>query len=145
MADAGRESRRGAGPSFGIAEVTGVSMVPTLLHGDQLLVHYGAPLRPGNVAVLRHPLQQDLLIVKRLIERQDGGWWVLGDNLDAEGDSRVFGAVPAELVLGRVRARYRPVTPGRQRSAGVVLSWLFSAVRPVSSSVRSASRRLRAR
>ncbi|MFG2644340.1 nickel-type superoxide dismutase maturation protease [Streptomyces sp. NPDC048370] len=144
MADARPEPGRGAGPPFGIAEVTGVSMVPTLLHGDQLLVHYGARLRPGNVAVLRHPLQQDLLIVKRLIERQGGGWWVLGDNPDAEGDSRVFGVVPGELVLGRVRARYRPVTPGRQRSAGVVLSWLFSAVRPVSS-VRSASRRLRAR
>lgn len=144
MTEAGREPGRGAGPLFGIAEVTGVSMVPTLLHGDQLLVHYGGRLRPGSVAVLRHPLQQDLLIVKRLIERQDAGWWVLGDNPDAEGDSRVFGAVPPELVLGRVRARYRPVTPGRQRSVGVVLSWLFSALRPVGS-VRSASRRLRAR
>ncbi|WP_137993402.1 nickel-type superoxide dismutase maturation protease [Streptomyces vilmorinianum] len=144
MTDAGREPGRGSGPLFGIAEVTGVSMVPTLLHGDQLLVHYGARLRPGSVAVLRHPLQQDLLIVKRLIERQGAGWWVLGDNPDTEGDSRVFGAVPAELVLGRVRARYRPLTPGRQRSAGVVFPWLLSAVRPVRSA-RSASRRLRAR
>ncbi|MFC8506073.1 nickel-type superoxide dismutase maturation protease [Streptomyces sp. NPDC057411] len=138
------ESGREPGAPFGIAEVTGVSMVPTLLHGDQLFVQYGARLRPGNVAVLRHPLQQDLLIVKRLIERRDGGWWVLGDNPDAEGDSRVFGVVPAQLVLGRVRARYRPVTPGRQRSIGVLLAWLVSAVRPVRS-VRSASRRLRAR
>ncbi|MFE5512846.1 nickel-type superoxide dismutase maturation protease [Streptomyces sp. NPDC056529] len=144
MSGSGRERAAEAGPPFGIAEVTGVSMVPTLLHGDRLLVHYGGRLRPGNVAVLRHPLQQDLLVVKRLIERRDGGWWVLGDNRDTEGDSRVFGAVPPELVLGRVRARYRPVTPGRQRSAGVVLSWLVSCVRPVWS-VRSASRRLRAR
>lgn len=141
MREPGREGTAEAGPPFGLAEVTGVSMVPTLLHGDQLLVHYGGRLRPGCVAVVRHPLQQDLLIVKRLIERRDGGWWVLGDNPDAEGDSRVFGAVPPELVLGRVRARYRPPTPGRQRSPGVTLSWLFSAVRPV----RSASRRLRAR
>ncbi|QGZ50927.1 nickel-type superoxide dismutase maturation protease [Streptomyces sp. QHH-9511] len=151
MTETGREPGRGSGPLFGIAEVTGVSMVPTLLHGDQLLVHYGGRLRPGSVAVLRHPLQQDLLIVKRLIERQGAGWWVLGDNPDTEGDSRVFGAVPPELVLGRVRARYRPVTPGRRRSPLVVLSWLFSAVRPVwsssrpSRSLRSASRRLRAR
>ncbi|MFC8895346.1 nickel-type superoxide dismutase maturation protease [Streptomyces cinereoruber] len=144
MSGSGRERAGEAGASFGIAEVTGVSMVPTLLHGDRLLVHYGGRLRPGCVAVLRHPLQQDLLVVKRLIERRDGGWWVLGDNPDAEGDSRVFGAVPPELVLGRVRARYRPVTPGRQRSAGVVLAWLASCVRPVWS-VRSASRRLRAR
>ncbi|MER8046454.1 nickel-type superoxide dismutase maturation protease [Streptomyces sp. NPDC094032] len=140
MVGSGREP----GAPFGIAEVTGVSMVPTLLHGDQLFVQYGARLRPGNVAVLRHPLQQDLLIVKRLAEWRDGGWWVLGDNPDAEGDSRVFGVVPAPLVLGRVRVRYRPVTPGRQRSIGVVLAWLVSAVRPVRSA-RSASRRLRAR
>ncbi|MFE0642576.1 nickel-type superoxide dismutase maturation protease [Streptomyces sp. NPDC058877] len=144
MTGSGRDRGAEVAAPFGIAEVTGVSMVPTLLHGDQLLVQYGARLRAGCVAVLRHPLQQDLLIVKRLIERRDGGWWVLGDNPDAEGDSRVFGAVPPELVLGRVRARYRPVTPGRQRSLGVRLSWLVSSVRPVRSD-RSASRRLRAR
>ncbi|GAA1351597.1 nickel-type superoxide dismutase maturation protease [Streptomyces beijiangensis] len=131
---------------LGIAEVVGPSMVPTLRHGDQVLVHYGAPLRPGDVTVLRHPLQQDLLIVKRLIERrEDGGWWVLGDS-PAENalDSRVFGTVPEELVLGRVRGRYRPVEAGRRRSVGVVLGWLYQSVRPVLSD-RDVSRRLRAR
>ncbi|MGW7050731.1 nickel-type superoxide dismutase maturation protease [Streptomyces sp. NPDC054887] len=130
---------------FGVAEVTGPSMVPTLRHRDQLLVHYGGRLRVGDVAVLRHPLQQDLLIVKRLVDRRDAGWWVLGDNPDAEVvDSRAFGVVPADMVLGRVRARYRPIRAGRQRSAVVVLSWLVSAVRPVLAD-RSVSRRLRAR
>lgn len=140
-------TERGRGPllPFGVAEVTGPSMVPTLHHGDRLLVHYGAPPRPGGVAVLRHPLQQDLLIVKRLVERRDGGWWVLGDNQAAEAvDSRSFGTVPTELVLGQVRARYRGIRPGRQRSAGVVVAWLLSAVRPVLAD-RSVSRRLRAR
>ncbi|UUS32907.1 MULTISPECIES: nickel-type superoxide dismutase maturation protease [Streptomyces] len=138
---------RGRGPLFpyGVAEVTGPSMVPTLRHGDRLLVRYGAPPRPGAVAVLRHPFRQDLLIVKRLVERRDGGWWVLGDNTDAEAaDSRTFGTVPAGLVLGLVRARYRGIRPGRQRSAAVVLAWLVSAVRPVPAD-RSLSRRLRAR
>ncbi|MEU7279634.1 nickel-type superoxide dismutase maturation protease [Streptomyces sp. NPDC045431] len=139
------EQGRGTRVSFGIAEVTGVSMVPTLRHGDQLLVHYGAELRAGDVAVLRHPLQQDLLVVKRLAERRADGWWVLGDNPDADVvDSRAFGAVPVELVLGRVRIRYRGIRPGRQRSLGVVLAWLVSAVRPVPAD-RSVSRRLRAR
>ena len=62
-------------------EVTGPSMVPTLHHGDRLLVQYGARVRPGDVVVLRHPFQQDLLVVKRATERREGGWWVLGDNL----------------------------------------------------------------
>ncbi|MGN9792581.1 nickel-type superoxide dismutase maturation protease [Streptomyces sp. OZ13] len=139
MTEQGREPRA----RFGVAEVTGPSMVPTLVHGDQLLVDYRALLRVGDVAVLRHPLQQDLLIVKRLAERRDGGWWVLGDNPGADGDSRVFGVVPPELLLGRVRSRFRPL--GRdQRSVTGVVSWLVSAVRPVGPD-RSLSRRLRAR
>lgn len=130
---------------FRIAEVTGLSMVPTLLHGDRLLVRHRAVLRAGDVAVMRHPLQQDLLIVKRLVERREGGWWVLGDNQDDEVvDSRAFGTVPDDLVLGRVCLRYRPIAAGRQRSVGVVLSWVLSAVRPVFSD-RDVSRRLRAR
>ncbi|MFJ6635733.1 nickel-type superoxide dismutase maturation protease [Streptomyces sp. NPDC091376] len=139
MTEQGREPRA----LFGIAEVTGPSMYPTLAHGDRLLVHYGAGVGPGDVAVLRHPLQQDLLIVKRLVERREGGWWVLGDNPHAEGDSRVFGAVPEDLLLGRVRARYRP-HPRGQASVTGVLAWAVSAVRPVLSD-RSVSRRLRAR
>ncbi|GHH54392.1 nickel-type superoxide dismutase maturation protease [Streptomyces candidus] len=130
---------------LGLAEVSGLSMVPTLLHRDQVLVHYGAEVRPGDVVVMRHPLQQDLLIIKRVVDRREGGWWVLGDNPDDEVvDSRSFGPVPPSMVLGRVRARYRPLQAGRQRSVGAVMSWAFSAVRPVPAD-RSVSRRLRAR
>ncbi|WP_405998566.1 nickel-type superoxide dismutase maturation protease [Streptomyces sp. NBC_00829] len=139
MTEQGREPKA----PFGVAEVTGPSMYPTLKHGDQLLVHYGTEVRPGDVAVLRHPLQQDLLIVKRLVERREDGWWVLGDNPGAEGDSRLFGTVPHELLLGRVRGRYRPRARD-QRSVRGIASWAFSAVRPVLSD-RSVSRRLRAR
>lgn len=139
MTEQGREPK----VPFGVAEVTGPSMYPTLKHGDQLLVHYGAEVKPGDIAVLRHPLQQDLLIVKRLVERRDEGWWVLGDNPGAEGDSRLFGTVPPELLLGRVRGRYRPLADGQRSVLGTV-SWVFSALRPVLCD-RSVSRRLRAR
>ncbi|MFF5341012.1 nickel-type superoxide dismutase maturation protease [Streptomyces althioticus] len=128
---------------FGVAEVTGPSMVPTLHHGDRLLVHYGARVRRGDVIVLRHPFQQDLLVVKRAAERRGGGWWVLGDNAYAGGDSTDYGVVPDELVLGRVRFRYRPRSTAR-RSPPALLVWLLTSVRPVLSD-RSASRRLRAR
>ncbi|MEU5365932.1 nickel-type superoxide dismutase maturation protease [Streptomyces sp. NPDC005925] len=128
---------------FGPAEVTGPSMVPTLHHGDRLLVHWGAGVRPGDVVVLRHPFQQDLLVVKRAAERREGGWWVLGDNAYAGGDSTDFGVVPEELVLGRVRFRYRPRRAG-QRSPLALVRWVLSAARPVFPD-RSASRRLRAR
>ncbi|MFR0358181.1 nickel-type superoxide dismutase maturation protease [Streptomyces sediminimaris] len=128
---------------FGTAEVTGPSMVPTLHHGDRLVVHYGARIRPGDVIILRHPFQQDLLVVKRAAERRDGGWWVLGDNSYAGGDSTDYGTVPEELVLGKVRFRYRPLK-GVQRSPFALARWVLSAARPVLPD-RSAARRLRAR
>ncbi|MEU7060424.1 nickel-type superoxide dismutase maturation protease [Streptomyces sp. NPDC046197] len=135
--------RRGAVLPFGLAEVTGPSMVPTLYHGDRLVVQYGARVRPGDVVVLRHPFQQDLLVVKRAAERREGGWWVLGDNTYAGGDSTDYGTVPEDLVLGKVWLRYRPRKPA-QRSPLALVRWAVSAARPVLTD-RSASRRLRAR
>ncbi|MBM7441275.1 nickel-type superoxide dismutase maturation protease [Streptomyces sp. HB132] len=136
-------SGRAACKPFQVVEVTGPSMVPTLYHGDWLLVQRGAPVRPGDVVILRHPFQQDLLVVKRAAERRDRGWWVLGDNAYAGGDSTDYGTVPDELVLARVRARYRPLRKD-QRSVLGLLGWVVSAVRRVSPE-RSVSRRLRAR
>ncbi|TBO54453.1 nickel-type superoxide dismutase maturation protease [Streptomyces kasugaensis] len=118
-------------------------MVPTLRPGDQLVVQYGAAVRPGDVVVLRHPFRQDLLIVKRAVERRDGGWWVQGDNPYVENDSREFGTVPDELVIARAWVRVRP-PHGVQRSPRAALSWVLSAVRPVRAD-RSLARRLRAR
>ncbi|MEN3583116.1 MULTISPECIES: nickel-type superoxide dismutase maturation protease [unclassified Streptomyces] len=141
------EPSRGPGAAggplpLGPAEVTGPSMVPTLRHGDLLLVHWGARVRPGDIVVLRHPFQQDLLVVKRAVERRGAGWWVLADNPYAGGDSTDYGVVPRELVLGRARLRFRPRTD--QRSPSAWLGWALSAVRPLSPT-RPAASRLRAR
>ncbi|MBP2405130.1 nickel-type superoxide dismutase maturation protease [Streptomyces netropsis] len=136
---------------IGLAEVYNPSMVPTLNPGDQILVQYGATVRPGDVVVLRHPFRQDLLIVKRAVERRAGGWWVVGDNPLVENDSREFGTVPDEFVVARARLRLRRPPGAGQRSAVALLSWIASAVRPLTaepSSGRTASwlsRRLRAR
>lgn len=144
MPELSQETERGrAGAIFGLAEVTGPSMVPTLHHGDRLLLRYGVALRPGDVVVLRHPFQQDLLVVKRAVERREGGWWVLADNPYAGGDSTDYGVVPDELILGRALFRYRPLKSG-QRSPVALARWAFSAARPLLPD-RSASRRLRAR
>ncbi|MEV0220177.1 nickel-type superoxide dismutase maturation protease [Streptomyces sp. NPDC050704] len=144
MPELSQETERGRTvPPFGRAEVTGPSMVPTLHHGDWLLVQYGARIRPGDVVVLRHPFQQDLLVVKRAAERREGGWWVLGDNAYAGGDSTDYGTVPEELVLAKVWFRYRPLKKD-QRSPLALARWALSAARPVLSD-RSASRRFRAR
>ncbi|MET7516334.1 nickel-type superoxide dismutase maturation protease [Streptomyces sp. NPDC005480] len=147
MPETAEETREARVP-FQIIEVDGPSMVPTLYPGDWMLVQHGARVRPGDVVILRHPFQQDLLVVKRISERREGGWWVLGDNPDAGGDSEVYGTVPDDLVLAKVRGRLRRRKPWvegeRQRSVAAVAAWAFSALRPVLSD-RSASARLRAR
>ncbi len=93
---------------FGVIDVAGPSMVPTLRDGDLVVVRYGARIRSGAVVVFRHPFQQDLRLVKRADGRRPGGWWLLSDNRPVDSDSRQFGAVPEELVLGRVLLRVRP-------------------------------------
>ncbi|MGW2820411.1 nickel-type superoxide dismutase maturation protease [Streptomyces sp. NPDC001443] len=144
MPELSQETERGrAGQPFGLAEVTGPSMVPTLYHGDQLVVRHRGRVRPGDIVVLRHPLQQDLLIVKRATQRREGGWWVLADNSFAGNDSNDYGVVPDDLILGRVCFRFRPRRPD-QRAPFALLRWALSAARPVFSD-RSASWRLRAR
>ncbi|MBT2384613.1 nickel-type superoxide dismutase maturation protease [Streptomyces sp. ISL-11] len=134
---------------IGLAEVYNPSMVPTLNPGDQLVVQYGAAVRPGDVVVLRHPFRQDLLIVKRAVERREGGWWVMGDNPLVENDSREFGTVPEEFVVARAWVRLRRPPAAGQRSAGALLAWLASALRPLravpATSASRLSRRLRAR
>ncbi|WP_104818262.1 nickel-type superoxide dismutase maturation protease [Kitasatospora sp. MMS16-BH015] len=93
---------------LGVVDVAGPSMVPTLHDGDLVLVHYGGRIRPGAVVLCRHPLRQDLLIVKRAAGRRGRGWWLLSDNEFVESDSREYGPVPDELVLGRVLLRLKP-------------------------------------
>lgn len=96
--------RRGVLP-WGLVDVRGASMSPTLHPGDVLLVRWGARVRDGDVVVLRRPDLDGLLVVKRLAGRVGGGWWALGDLPAASTDSRHFGPVPDALVLARVLRR----------------------------------------
>jgi nickel-type superoxide dismutase maturation protease len=92
--------------------VEGPSMAPTLRHGDALLVCRGAEgVHAGDVVVARFRSRPDLLVVKRAIRRQDGGWWVRSDNDLVSDDSRRYGVAD---VIGRVVYRYWP-RPARLR------------------------------
>jgi signal peptidase I len=103
--------------------VRGRSMLPTLRDGDRLLVRaVGAPAvravtgvpAPGDLVIVRLPGRP--ASVKRLLRREDGGWWVERDN-PAEGvDSWLVGAIPDDDLVGVVRARLRP-RPRRFRTS----------------------------
>lgn len=90
-------------------------MVPTLLAGDHLIVRRGR-IRVGDLVALRDPRGGRGIVVKRVIKPAAHGWWVEGDNAAASTDSRLFGAVPRHLLLGRVVYRYAPASrAGRLR------------------------------
>ena len=90
-------------------EVTGASMLPTLVPGDRVLVVRGRRgLAVGDLAVVPDPRQPARLVVKRVV-RVDGGLvTVHGDNARASTDSRDFGPVPRQTVWGRAVYRYHP-------------------------------------
>lgn len=87
--------------------IAGESMLPTMRPGEWWIVRRGARVRSGAVIAFWHPTRLDLLVVKRAVEQREGGWWVLGDNPDRSDDSRSFGVVPADRVVGVLRFRYR--------------------------------------
>jgi nickel-type superoxide dismutase maturation protease len=88
-------------------------MEPALRPGDWLLVRRTRRIRAGQIVLARHPGRPELLIVKRAAPPVDGGWWLESDNPDAGAvDSRRFGPVPADLIEGRVLARYWHRRPG---------------------------------
>ena len=85
--------------------VVGPSMVPTLRHGDAVLVRRSGRVRPGSVVIARFPAGPDHLVVKRAVRPVEGGWWIEGDNPLVTDDSRAYG--PAD-VLGTLLCRYWP-------------------------------------
>ena len=97
------------------------SMEPALHPGDWLVVRRtmvpgrSPRIRRGQVVVARHPERPDMLIVKRAVRRERGGWWLASDNPAAGAvDSAAFGVVPPALIEGRVLVRYRR---GRRRGS----------------------------
>jgi hypothetical protein len=112
-----RNAERGAVLPWQVIEVSGPSMVPTLRHGDLVVVRRGASIRPGDVVLATFRAMPERLVIKRAVRPQDGGWWLCSDNEFVGGDSRIHGVadVAARVVL-RFRAR-EDVDGGAQGSA----------------------------
>ena len=90
-------------------------MVPTLRHGDRVVVRHGARTRPGDVVLARFRTMPVRLVLKRAVRRADGGWWLASDNGFAGGDSSTHGVadVQARAVLVLRSGRNVPRRVGR--------------------------------
>ncbi len=71
--------------------------------------------KPGDIVVLREPDAQLTFAVKRVASLEPNGDVIVsGDNPNVSRDSREFGPVPRQLIVGRVMFRYLPAeTRGR--------------------------------
>lgn len=82
-------------------------MYPTLRDGDVVTVDRTAyvdlPPAVGDLVLARHPFKRDVLMVKRVHALTDEGRVDLRGDLPTESeDSRGFGALPMDHILGRV-------------------------------------------
>ena len=89
-------------------EIAGDSMRPTLQPGDWALAVARARIREGAVVLLERPDRPGLEVVKRIAAEEPGGLVVLGDNPQGSTDSRHFGPVSRDVILGRLRLVYWP-------------------------------------
>lgn len=87
-------------------KVLGTSMAPRLEPGDRLLVRKARSYRPDDVVAAHDP--EGRLLVKRVAVIGPEGAVLLGDNFAESTDSRDFGPVPLEALVGRVVYRYAP-------------------------------------
>jgi hypothetical protein len=103
--------------------VEGSSMAPTLLPGDWLLVRHGARVRAGAIVLARFRRRPDLLVIKRAVAEQDGGWLLASDNARQGSDSRQYGV--ADVLARAVRVWHRGGPASRRRS--VLRRWSGTA------------------
>ncbi|WP_220446900.1 S26 family signal peptidase [Nonomuraea deserti] len=123
-----------------VVTVDGYSMAPTLSHGDRILVlrrRFGGRARRGSIVVMLSPAMAEAgveiaadrperSLVKRVTalggdpDPRGGGivpagsLFIVGDSAYSV-DSREFGPIPAELLLGVVIRRMSAERPGSDR------------------------------
>jgi nickel-type superoxide dismutase maturation protease len=89
-------------------------MEPALRPGDWLVV---APMRRaprvGEIVLAPDPRERRRLLLKRVASVADGQCTLLGDRAAGSTDSREFGPVRINEVIGRAILRYAPLRRAR--------------------------------
>lgn len=80
-------------------------MIPTLAPGERLLVRLDGPIVLGDIVVFNREQQFD---IKRILRIEADGIFVQGDNDLVSTDSRTYGLIPHENVIGVATYRLWP-------------------------------------
>ena len=91
-------------------KVTGNSMLPWLQPRQEILVnvaaYYKSPPQVGDIVVAMHPDRPNFQLVKRVkIVKENGCCFLTGDNSLESSDSRSFGFISLENIIGKVTSR----------------------------------------
>ena len=85
--------------------VEGGSMAPTLDAGDYVLADPRGRITTGAIVVARHPIEEGVVIVKRVAAITPEGLDLRGDAPADSTDSRTWGPLALDGVLGVVTSR----------------------------------------
>ncbi len=83
------------------------SMEPAFRAGDFILVNklaykFGSPSR-GDAIVIKHPVEKTKFLLKRIsVITNSDKFYVVGDNRNFSQDSRHFGAIEKDSIIGKV-------------------------------------------
>ncbi|MEN9407988.1 MAG: hypothetical protein RLZZ455_1204 [Candidatus Parcubacteria bacterium] len=85
--------------------VVGKSMEPSLVEGNRVIASHLAYAisrpRVGHIVIAKHPVS-GIPLIKRVSRVQKERYFLEGDNARSSSDSRSFGWVTRDLILGKV-------------------------------------------
>ena len=91
--------------------VTGASMQPLLKPGEEILIDLNAYQKSapeiGDIIVAFHPYRSNFSIVKRIVSiEKEENFFLQGDNSLESTDSRSYGAIKLDQIIGKVICRF---------------------------------------
>ena len=76
-------------------------MIPRIKPGQFVLIRKTKKIKENDLILFQHPFK-GIKLVKRVDHIEQGMIYALGENKEESSDSREFGYIPKELVIGKV-------------------------------------------
>lgn len=83
-------------------------MAPSLREGARVFATSFGRKRVGDIIIFSHPDYPQTHSIKRIIGKNESGLTVEGDNLTRSTDSRHYGPISNEDVIGKIQFQYYP-------------------------------------